>query len=216
MRPCQPILSLVPIVHLLITALLLGGALSPADAAEARKDVPIEKQRFVLLDAAGRALSAHPSSAWSCVLDRQTGLIWEVKRDQPGLHYRHNTYSWFNPDATRNGGLAGQPGGNDCTQLACDTQAFVDAVNAAGLCGAHDWRLPRREELRSLVDYRTPYPGPTLNQAVFPHAVAQFYWSADPAAADAMEAWGIGFAHGFDYAYFKSNRVHVRLVRFSR
>jgi len=31
-----------------------------------------------------------------------------------------------------------------------------------------------------------------------------------------MEAWGIGFAHGFDYAYFKSNRVRVRLVRGGR
>jgi len=66
------------------------------------------------------------------------------------------------------------------------------------------------------VDYRTPYPGPTIDKQAFPNAIAQFYWSADTAAAEPSEAWGIGFAFGFDYAYFKTNRVHVRLVRGKR
>lgn len=171
--------------------------------------------RFIPLDHAGNPLptNEHSQTTWPCVLDRSTGLTWEVKSQQPGRHFHLNTYSWFDPDSTRNGGLAGEPGGQDCRESICDTQSFIRAVNQEALCGTQDWRLPHREELRSLVDYRIPYPGPTIDKQAFPNAVAQFYWSADTAAAKASEAWGIGFAFGFDYAYFKSNRVHVRLVR---
>lgn len=192
----------------LLSATLLHGAVNAAE------------RRFVPLDHQGSPIPATALTQWRewpCVLDQRTGLVWEVKSGQPGLHYRHHTYSWFDPDHTRNGGLAGEPGGSSCrgdTQhTECDTLRFTQAVNQEGLCNAHDWRLPTREELRSLVDYRIPYPGPTIDQQAFPNTVAQFYWSANPAATEPAEAWGIGFAHGFDYAYFKSDRVHVRLVR---
>jgi hypothetical protein len=174
-----------------------------------------DEPRFVPLDHAGKPLplSEQTRSDWPCVFDRRTGLTWEVKTQQPGRHFYLNTYSWFDSESTRNGGLAGEPGGNDCRDTVCDTQSFIRAVNQETLCGARDWRLPHREELRSLVDYQTPYPGPTIDTRAFPNAIAQFYWSADTSAAEASEAWGIGFAFGFDYAYFKTNRVHVRLVR---
>jgi len=175
--------------------------------------------RFVPLGQTGNPLSSTDRQSldeWPCVLDQHTGLLWEGKSYHPGLHYRDNTYSWFEPNPSRNGGLAGEPGEKQCRkgtrQQACDTRRFVQAVNHEGLCNAHDWRLPRREELRSLVDYSIPYPGPTIDTQAFPNTVAQFYWSADADASEPREAWGIGFAFGFDYAYFKSNRVHVRLV----
>jgi len=179
--------------------------------------VNADSGRFVPLDAQGQpmATAQRERGIWPCVLDRRTGLVWEAKTRTPGLHYRHNTYRWFDPNRTRNGGLAGEPGSLRCadgTQQICDTHRLVKTVNAEGLCGAHDWRLPRREELRSLVDYLVPYPGPTLDTRAFPNAVGQFHWSADSKASEPLEAWGIGFAHGFDYAYFKTNRVHVRLV----
>lgn len=174
-----------------------------------------DEARFVPLGPTGKALSASEQSQadWPCVFDRATGLTWEVKSQRPGRHFHLNTYSWFDPDPTRNGGLAGEPGGTDCRDSVCDTQSFIRAVNQEALCGARDWRLPHREELRSLVDYTIAYPGPTIDTRAFPNTIAQFYWSADTAAAQTSEAWGIGFAFGFDYAYFKSNRVHVRLVR---
>lgn len=151
------------------------------------------------------------------MLDQRTGLLWEGKSRTVGLHHRDNTYNWFNSDHTRNGGLAGEPGGRSCREdgaqkQACDTEAFIQAVNNEKLCNKSNWRLPHREELRSLVDYRILYPGPTIDTQAFPNSVAQFYWSADARASEPLEAWGIGFAFGFDYAYFKNNRVHVRLV----
>ena len=183
--------------------------------------VPISNasERFVPLDPQGKPITratdvnVDSSTEWPCVLDRQTGLIWEVKSRKPGLHHRLNTYSWFNPNPEQNGGLAGQPGGAECRTQPCDTNAFINISNKTGWCNAHDWRLPTREELRSLVNYATIYPGPTLDTEAFPGAVAQFFWSADSGSINPDEAWGIGFAFGFDYIYYKSDQVHVRLVR---
>ena len=205
---CDKMRQKLPLFYpIMITALLYGAV----NAAESR---------FVPLDHAGQPISAverKQLQEWPCILDQHTGLIWEGKTRTPGLHYRNNTYTWFDTDPSRNGGLAGEPTGQECQkanqQTACDTQSFIDAVNTERLCNANDWRLPHREELRSLVDYRIPYPGPTIDTRAFPNAVAQFYWSADANASEPREAWGIGFAFGFDYAYFKSDRVHVRLVR---
>jgi len=173
--------------------------------------------RFVRLDGNGNPLAEMRAGvSWPCVLDRRSGLVWEVKTLQPGLHHRERTFTWYQPDAARNGGAAGDPGMAACRNPPCNTHALVESVNRLGWCGAHDWRLPSREELRSLVDYSVPYPGPTVDTAYFPNTRAQFYWSATPSADDADEAWGIGFAFGFDYAYFKGDRVHLRLVRTAR
>lgn len=193
------------ILPAIITGLILG-------------DTHAEESRFEPLDHTGKPLPASEQThtEWPCVFDRRTGLTWEVKSQRPGRHFHLNTYSWFDADSTRNGGLAGEPGGRDCRDTVCDTQSFLRVVNKESLCGAQDWRLPHREELRSLVDYTIPYPGPTIDTQAFPNAIAQFYWSADTSAAEPSEAWGIGFAFGFDYAYFKTNRVLVRLVRGER
>jgi hypothetical protein len=201
MRKTLP--RLYPII---ITALCSAAV----DAAQPRF-VPLNNQATPISTAERARLQE-----WPCVLDQRTGLLWEGKSRTPGLHHYNNTYNWFSTDHARNGGLAGEPGGQFCGKSArqpdCDTQRFIQAVNREGLCQAKDWRLPHREELRSLVDYRIPYPGPTIDRQAFPNHVAQFYWSVDPKASEPLEAWGVGFAFGFDYAYFKNNRVHVRLV----
>lgn len=197
----------VPASRILLTCLSLSLSWIPITYAA---------ERFIRLNDQGEPIASQTtpnSKAWPCVLDQKTGLIWEVKTQNPGLHFRNNTYSWFNPDQHNNGGLAGYPGGRSCHTLPCDTGSFLDAVNKNGWCNAHDWRLPTREELRSLVNYAQHDNGPALDTRAFPNTATQFYWSADSSATNPDEAWGVGFAFGFDYAYYKQNRVHVRLVR---
>lgn len=197
-RPDYTTNMTTPCFSVRLAGLLLATVFCPAEAAEGR---------FLRLDAQGQPATAN-AQTWSCVLDQDSGLIWEVKTERPGLHQRDRTFRWAQTVPRHD-----EPPTMDCADAPCTTATLLQAVNQQGWCGAHDWRLPRREELRSLVDYRLPGPGPVLDTRYFPQTARQFYWSADPSAANGREAWGIGFVFGFDYAYPKDNRVHVRLVR---
>jgi hypothetical protein len=87
----------------------------------------------------------------------------------------------------------------------------MTTVNEIRLCGASNWRLPTREELRTLVDYARTQ-GPVIETRVFPNTMPQFHWSGSEDASDRRSAWGVGFAFGFDYAYPKDSIGHLRLV----
>ena len=114
---------------------------------------------------------------WSCVRDHVTGLDWEVRTHTPvpALRDRGWTYSWYSsaqrPDGTANASNGGEAGGSnrgECFDrydadsnpggLFCDSAGYVEAVNAIGLCGSSDWRMPTRRELESIVHYGTRWP----------------------------------------------------------
>jgi hypothetical protein len=193
-------------------ATLTGVCHATAPSVEA----PAADQRpsFVKLNRAGQpmATASDPALPWHCVLDRRTKLIWEVKTRDNRLQDATQTYSWLWPDPQKNGGHSGYPDKGRCSLKRCNTQDYINAINDTRLCGSSEWRLPTREELRTLVDYTVAYPGPTIDQAFFPHTQGQFYWSSNTDANNIDSAWGIGFSFGFDYAYFKSDMGHVRLV----
>ena len=167
---------------------------------------------FTKLDASGQDLPAN-ATEWTCVRDNVTGLIWEVKTDDGGLRDRDWTYTWYNPDATSNGGDPGTQDGGVCEGSVCDTQGFVEAVNALGLCGATDWRLPEFEELRSIVSYDRY--NPSIDTDYFPNTPSSGFWSASPHAGNSDNAWGLSFSHGSDYGTNSKGYVgaRVRLVR---
>jgi hypothetical protein len=168
---------------------------------------------FTKLDANGETLPAGAAS-WSCVRDNVTGFIWETKTNISGLHDKAWTYSWYNPDASANGGTAGGSDvGNNCYDpTRCDTDKFVADVNAAGLCGARDWRLPTSEELWSIVD-NSQYDlagDPTYFMDIGP---ALRYWSSSPSASS-FGAWSVSFRYGGGGSHpAKNQEYHVRLVR---
>jgi hypothetical protein len=161
--------------------------------------------RFVGLDPAGNLLADGTAAGErACIKDKNSGLVWEARtRDSGPQDYRH-TYTWR--DTPSAGGVA------SCPDSVCNTDSYAAALSKARLCGISDWRLPTREELRSLVDYQRPYPGPAIASDAFPNTAAQFHWAAEPDASDTHSAWGIGFVFGFDYAYPRNNVGHVRLV----
>ncbi|MCP3954329.1 MAG: DUF1566 domain-containing protein [Desulfobacterales bacterium] len=160
------------------------------------------------------------ATAWNCIKDNVTGLMWENKTTDDGLHDKNDRYNWYNTDSTTNGGADGHADGYICdgydignTETYCNTQAYVARVNLAGWCGYNDWRLPNREELRSIVDYSIPSPGPTIDTEFFPNTVNSYFWSASPYASVSSAAWVVGFYYGYDGYYSRDSDRYVRLVR---
>ncbi len=151
---------------------------------------------------------------WSCVQDNVTGLTWEVKTDDAGLHDRDWTYSWYSPDVEANGGSEGSTNGGTCVDAEnCDTEKFVTEVERNGLCGGGGWRLPTVRELVSLVDNNTAPPGPTIDTAFFPNTSGTSYWAATPYAQYASDAWVVYFDKGNAREAAKWHGLRVRLVR---
>lgn len=164
--------------------------------------------------AAGAALGA-AATDWACTQDNITGLMWEVKASS-GLRNSANTYTWYDSNATTNGGVAGTANGGVCVGgSGCDTEKFVTDVNAlAGanrLCGATDWRLPTERELMtlSLLDGTSP----SIDTTYFPNTVASLYWSAPSFASTPTFARIVDFSDGKSVASAKTNSSYVRLVR---
>jgi hypothetical protein len=171
---------------------------SPQDAGSGRDAiVPSDADghagfMFTKLGADGSTLPAD-AAAWSCIQDRVTGLVWEMKTTDGGLHDMNAKFTNFGD------GSAG------------DSSAFVAAVNQQALCGRSDWRLPARGELQGIVDYSVAYPGPTVDAAWFPNSDGYSFWTSTPQAESPAVSWYVNFQTG--YTAVLSNSYEFGLVR---
>ena len=187
---------------------------------------------FTKMDATGKALTnqavSYAVTPWDCVRDNVTGLWWEVKTPDattPTIRDKGQTYSWFNSTTKTNGGDAGTSAGGICANAQrCDTEKYVVDINAAGICGFNDWRLPTRGQLNSLLDYSIASPGPTLDTGFFPNTAGSgLYWSASPSAITIQNpspsviaiqnAWYVNFSNSKVNIFGKNQQLGVRLVR---
>lgn len=131
-----------PIISTLFLALLaFGPNLAAAETSSS----------FAKLDATGRDL---PESAddWRMVLDRSTGLTWEIKSTDGSLHDRDNVYSWKNL-----------------------TDTFIKGLNEERFGGFTDWRLPEDKELERLQKLNET--NPELFAHYFPRTAPAPYWT---------------------------------------
>ena len=189
---------------------------------------------FTKISSTGRALPATAvlgtgPDDWACTYDNHTKRMWEVKQNNAS-HLRHmgHSYTWDLSSKTEGGnwlaqsvgafmGLvtpdtrAGNTQAVTCGKDKCSAAGFVEAVNAVGLCGHHDWRVPTQSELRSVVD-RGRFE-PAIDPGFFPNTLAVPYWSSTERAGRVKGAWATDFESGAGSAYSSSDALHIRLVR---
>jgi hypothetical protein len=138
---------------------------------------------------------------WGCIRDEVTGMWWEVKADT-GYRAKDLTYTDYSPDYDP----LGQYGS------ATDATGYIAAVNAAHLCGQHDWKLSHTAKVQTIVDYGIATPGsPRVDTRFFPNTQAGWYWNDSPDLVSPTEAWGVNFADGS--VSNEANRATLRYVQ---
>lgn len=168
-----------------------------------------------------------------CIVDEQSGLIWEQKTDDGGLRDKDWVYTWRNTKGNINGGgtsptqpaAEGGLGTTDtCSGLdnkACNTSTYISQLNAVSYCGFNDWRLPTLNELEHLVDYGASRAANSTAQTPDAVVPALFkarnqkthYWSQSTNATQIEQAWGVEFDMGRSQSKAKTDAYPIRAVR---
>ncbi|MEZ8042896.1 DUF1566 domain-containing protein [Vibrio sp. 10N.237.312.C02] len=100
------------------------------------------------------------------------------------------TYTWYDSDATTNGGYAGAPNdllyneGPISSKCAypddksgnryCNTSSYINALNSYAICGITDWRLPSPAEARSFISFNVGNK-PSTSVNFFPHLGSKIF-----------------------------------------
>ena len=147
----------------------------------------INPQSFTKLDANGNDLD-DGASTWVMVRDNNTGLVWEGKTDDGGIHDWDNTYDWYHAQDT-----------------------FITQLNSAQFGGNSDWRLPTIQELSTIV--RVGGWPLAIDNDYFPLTRHPFYWSATPCMLVSESAWYGNTDFGYVFAGGKPQGHYVRAVR---
>jgi hypothetical protein len=153
--------------------------------------VAIHPMRFQKLGPGGGSLP--DTATWQdghrAVLDRNTGLTWEIKSPAAGdVNFCDDTYSWAEAQ-----------------------QTYIERLNRSKYGGFTDWRMPNKDELRSILDYGRS--NPAVDTWYFPHCKNEFYWARNTFEMDPNCGWVLFFGLGSATACGKTIRQFVRAVR---
>jgi hypothetical protein len=88
-----------------------------------------------------------------------------------------------------------------------DAAAHCQALDLAG----GGWRLPRLNELRSIVDFT--HDAPAAEPLIFPDTPSENFWTASASAHTPGSAWYVYFGDGFAGYNVTSSTYRVRCVR---
>lgn len=87
----------------------------------------------------------------------------------------------------------------------------LEIANNSRFAGFDDWRIPKGDELRQIIQ-----PGcllPTVNLALFPNTPSGWFWFDSAEADNSPRAGQLSFAFGEDFSANQRTVVHLRLVR---
>lgn len=163
---------------------------------------------FTLLDSEGKEMSPG-SAAADCLRDNVTGLVWELKKQNLSMRRADNRYSWYEPDATVNGGEAGLADGPECAGGVCNTFAYLARLNQQSLCGLTQWRLPSVADLRSIGDIGKAC---NLDGGGCRYDLSSYYWTSTTRADDTTEAWQMTLDGRTDVSMSKSDTARLIAV----
>jgi hypothetical protein len=190
--------------------------------------------------AAAGATLAYVDNGDGTVTDSNTGLEWEKKSDDGGLHDKDNFYSWVGYCTFDNTSWCTRDA--DCSAFVpgatCDASPtgapltifqWVDQVNAANFAGHNDWRIPNVRELASLANYGNVNPAVSAefnsncgaNSSGNPGCTVTtcsctgsfLYWSSSTYASTPQTAWVVNFYDGLTTADGKFFTDYARAVR---
>lgn len=135
------------------------------------------------------------------VTDRLTGLQWEQKTNDNGIHDRDNTYTW-----------SATPPNADGTAFT----VFLDTLKSGCFAGYCDWRMPTFDELSTIVAEPCDTGGgiPCL-APIFGEGSGGDWWSFTtmPSLLYPDQAWKVNFSFGDEFPSGKGAALYVRAVR---
>ena len=150
-----------------------------ATALNARQDgmgrPGISEASYTKLDVLGTVLKGD-SQFWDCVKDNDSGLTWEAKKLDTGLHGIATTFTNFTSTV-----IAQKQIGTDINSFvpyfgfptAGEVNGTTNLLGLAALmnrqnyCGYSDWRIPSIRELAQITDYGGQLQGTFRPKAIF-------------------------------------------------
>lgn len=153
---------------------------------------------YTKIGSTGANLAATATN-WDCVKDNVTGRMWENKNYNASvpLNLRDATKTYTNYGDGRAG----------------DASQFVTQVNAIGLCGYSDWRLPSVDELQQIVDYGQNLYLYSIDTNWFSNTKPVGYITSDRFIGAGLGVGFISFIDGNVGYTYPSTHLYARLMR---
>ncbi|ETR72611.1 MAG: hypothetical protein OMM_01584 [Candidatus Magnetoglobus multicellularis str. Araruama] len=87
----------------------------------------------------------------------------------------------------------------------------LEFCNNKETAGFSDWRLPSKQELRTIIDYSSK--NPAIDTTLFQNQKADQYWTSTSNIASQNQAWAVNFQFAEDISDSKTTPKYVRAVR---
>ena len=207
---CERLPSVVPFaLGVLVTLLAGAGGCQQSGPTQSPVAAPATKAASVAQPASD-AKKVHSSTLRGAI---DPWARWPMPNARlPGLPNQH-AYDTETPGVVvdRVSGLMWQRRLPNTFLTRADAERQCDDL---ALGGHHDWRLPSRIELVSLID--TTRTQPSIDTEAFPSTPSDWFWTSSLAADDPSAAWYVYFYFGYPKTDDMKSRFSVRCVRSNR